>query len=276
MTVETLEGVPGLDTIVGADAEIAKVLARNEDPWLHAVHLAHEGPGLHCRLVLEQPNPGREFASWEDLPAGLRSAMTTLPGSEVMGAYIALPSDRVFFDPDRNRNPWLDGVAGLSGMGDDLVAESSATDEDEVDAFSAQADAGSYAVADHEATVKTRGSAQRVFADRVKSNYGWRCALTGITTREFLVASHIVPWSVDESIRLDPANGICLSTFVDRAFDIGYIRIHEDYTVHIDWELVGADEALKEALAPFDGRSLTLPSTSPPNPDLLRRRLDSS
>jgi hypothetical protein len=272
-TVETLEGMPGLDTIARADAEMAKVLATNEDPWLLAVHLAHEGPVLHSRLVLEQPNTGREFASWNDLPAGLRSAMTTLSGNEVMGAYIALPSDRMFFDPDRNRDPWLDGVAGLTGAGDDLVAESSGTDEDEVDALTAQVDAGSYAVADQEVTAKTRGSAQRVFADRVKSNYGWRCAMTGIATREFLVAAHIVPWSEDESIRLDPANGICLSTFVDRAFDGGYIRIHDDYTVHVDWGRVGADGALREALAPIDGRSLTLPDKSQPNPDFLRRRL---
>ena len=107
----------------------------------------------------------------------------------------------------------------------------------------------------------------------VKPNYGWKCALTGIATREFLVASHIVPWSDDESIRLDPANGICLSTFVDRAFDTGYLAIHEDYCAQINWSRVGADQTLREALAPYDGQKLTLPATAPPNPEFLRRRL---
>lgn len=159
---------------------------------------------------------------------------------------------------------------------DDALAESGDVDESEVEALRSQLLEGSFSVPDQFVTSRTRGSAQRVFARQVKRNYGWRCALTGITTREFLVASHIVPWSEDESIRLDPANGICLSTLVDRAFDTGHLVIHDDYTVHVDWDRVASDGYLRAALEPFQGRSLTLPSIAPPNPEFLKRRLADS
>lgn len=166
--------------------------------------------------------------------------------------------------------------AVVAPASDDAVTESSEVDDEEVEALHSQALRGDFAVPDQYLTARTRGSAQRVFADSVKTNYDWTCALTGIHTPAFLVASHIVPWSEDESIRLDPANGICLSTFADRAFDEGYLLIHDDCTVHVDWIRVGADDALRAALRPFDGQNLRPPATSPPNPEFLRRRLSNS
>lgn len=161
------------------------------------------------------------------------------------------------------------------GTSDDALAESLDADDVEVEALRSQVLSGTYAVPDEYVTAKTRGSSQQLFASMVKSNYGWTCALSGIATREFLVASHIVPWSQDESIRLDPANGICLSTFVDRAFDARYLAIHEDCRVQINWSYVGTDKALSEALASYDGQKLALPAVAPPNPEFLRRRLSS-
>lgn len=173
---------------------------------------------------------------------------------------------------------WPDPAAeeALIPASDDVIAESSNVDESEVEALRSQLLDGNFSVPDRLLTSKTRGSAQRVFAGRVKSNYSWRCALTGITTRDFLVASHIVPWSEDESIRLDPANGICLSTLVDRAFDTGHLVIQADYTVHVDFDRVSSDDCLRAALEPFDGQVLTTPPTAPPNPEFLKRRLDGS
>jgi predicted restriction endonuclease len=82
-----------------------------------------------------------------------------------------------------------------------------------------------------------------------KANYGNRCAITGITTRSFLIAAHVVPWSEDQSIRLDPSNGICLSLLVDRAFENGCLEIEDDYTIRIDWGRVGGDSELRRANA---------------------------
>jgi hypothetical protein len=161
-----------------------------------------------------------------------------------------------------------------AGTADDAIAEAAETDPSLVERFAERIAASDYTVEDRYASTKTRGSAQRAFADAVKKNYDFRCAITGITTRAFLVASHIVPWAEDETTRLDPSNGICLSTFVDRAFDTGYISIDESKVVHVEKQLID-DEALLKALLPYDGQLLALPSAAAPNPEYLRWRFAS-
>jgi hypothetical protein len=99
-----------------------------------------------------------------------------------------------------------------------------------------------------------------------------RCAITGIETREFLVAAHIVPWSTDQSIRLDPSNGICLSLLVDRAFEKGYLLIEDDHTIRIDWDRVGDDHELRTWLKPYEGKTLNAPTDGPPKAEYLQRR----
>ena len=61
------------------------------------------------------------------------------------------------------------------------------------------------------------------FQKRIKQNYSYRCAITGIKTKDFLVVTHIIPWHENEFIRLDPSNGICLSLFLAKAFKKGFI-----------------------------------------------------
>lgn len=78
--------------------------------------------------------------------------------------------------------------------------------------------------------VKTRVN-QNVFRQIVMANYSGKCAISGIDIPELLVASHIVPWAKDEKERLNPENGICLSSLYDKAFDNGYISINEHYEV---------------------------------------------
>ena len=70
--------------------------------------------------------------------------------------------------------------------------------------------------------VKTRVN-QNVFRKIVLANYNGKCALTGIDISELLVACHIIPWSENEQERLNPENGICLSSLYDKAFDKGLI-----------------------------------------------------
>ena len=78
--------------------------------------------------------------------------------------------------------------------------------------------------------VKTRVN-QNVFRQIVLANFDGRCALTGIDLSELLVASHIIPWSKDEKERLNPENGICLSSLYDKAFDKGLISFTNDNQV---------------------------------------------
>ncbi|MBB5832519.1 HNH endonuclease [Brachybacterium aquaticum] len=157
---------------------------------------------------------------------------------------------------------------------DDLTAEAAPVNPDLVREFDQRIPEGQFAVEDREVLTRTRGSARRSFAEEVKSNYQWTCALTGIGTRAFLVASHIVPWSEDTSIRLDPSNGICLSTFVDRAFDAGYLEITPDGVSRVRWERVGDDAPLREELSRFDGVALARPQAGAPDPEKLRRRVE--
>jgi len=205
--------------------------------------------------------------------------------------YLRRPGDGLFFDPTRNHDAWSrpaplpmavaesadDLLQALEGRfpaipQEDSTAEGLETDPVEVEDFRNQIAQGSYAVDDATATTKTRGSAQRAFADAVKANYGNRCAITGLTTKDFLIASHIVPWSKDHNIRLDPSNGICLSLLVDRAFEKGYLTIEDDLTIRIDEDRIGKDEELRRQLQQFHGKALSPPRKQPPRIEYLQRR----
>lgn len=123
---------------------------------------------------------------------------------------------------------------------------------------------GDYEVEGKRVSVKVRGSAQNVFAKEVKRHYQYKCAITGIETKSFLIASHIVPWSENEKIRIDPSNGICLSSLVDKAFDQGYITISDDYKVLLSDELK-KDKLLYEELKKYENKLINLPTKYKPN-----------
>lgn len=79
-------------------------------------------------------------------------------------------------------------------------------------------------------SVKTRVG-QNFFRNAVLNNFDSKCAICGINIPEMLRASHIVPWSKDEQARVNPENGLCLSSLYDDAFDRGFIGISTDYKV---------------------------------------------
>ncbi|WP_332632554.1 HNH endonuclease [Halalkalibacter flavus] len=128
-----------------------------------------------------------------------------------------------------------------------------------------------YFVDDHISEQKTR-IGHKVFADKVKLNYGYKCAITGLTTKEFLVASHIVPWSESKEHRLDPQNGICLSVLLDKAFDKGYIGISSDYRIKLAPKL-SKDKVLYGLLKPYSQKKLKYPKLSPPKQSFLEWHL---
>ena len=61
-------------------------------------------------------------------------------------------------------------------------------------------------------------------------HWAGRCPLTGITDAALLRASHIKPWAACDSDeeRLDPYNGLLLSSLWDAAFDAGLVRFGDD------------------------------------------------
>ncbi|WP_028862783.1 HNH endonuclease [Psychromonas aquimarina] len=74
------------------------------------------------------------------------------------------------------------------------------------------------------------------------------CALTGYSNTDFLIASHIKPWSKSNDIeRLDPNNGFLLLANIDKAFDRGYITFTDKGKIRIsecldDYKALGLSE----------------------------------
>jgi putative restriction endonuclease len=117
---------------------------------------------------------------------------------------------------------------------------------------------------------------QHFFRELVLTNYDSKCALTGIDLTELLVASHIIPWADNEEERLNPANGICLSSLYDKAFDCGLISFQDDGQVIFSSRLegnVGKDYYAKHFQI-IKGRKLATPQKYNLNPAFLEWHRD--
>lgn len=111
---------------------------------------------------------------------------------------------------------------------------------------------------------------QSKFRKLVLANFNHRCCLSGIEEPDLLVASHIVPWSEDREIRLDPANGLCLSVLYDKLFDKGYLTFTDELQVVITPQPAVSD-ALRSILEEVAGRYAAKPVNTPINPEYLAR-----
>lgn len=121
-------------------------------------------------------------------------------------------------------------------------------------------------------TVKTRRG-QQFFRQSILNAYGVRCCISGIAVPRLLVASHIRPWGAFPSDRLNPRNGLCLSSLHDAAFDAGLITLDEGFRVTLSPALKKnfSQPALEQNFAPYEGKSIRLPEKlSEPSPDYLR------
>ena len=81
--------------------------------------------------------------------------------------------------------------------------------------------------------VTTSRVGQDFFRAAVLSAYNGRCCITGLSVPSLLVASHIVPWSHDETNRVNPRNGLLLSALHDKAFDNGLLTVDDDMTIQV-------------------------------------------
>ena len=80
---------------------------------------------------------------------------------------------------------------------------------------------------------------QDFFRESVLASYNYKCCITGLPIPTLLIASHIKPWAVSNPTteRTNPANGLCLNAFHDRAFDSGLITVKTDYTICLSSQL---------------------------------------
>lgn len=107
---------------------------------------------------------------------------------------------------------------------------------------------------------------QHFFRRAVLSSYRGRCCMSGLSEPKLLVASHIVPWSKDKEIRLNPSNGLCLSAIHDKVFDQGLATLTDDFRIVLSEKLRHRDdEFIKVALLPLEGRQIELPERFMPS-----------
>ena len=128
-------------------------------------------------------------------------------------------------------------------------------------------------------SITKRRKGQDYFRRMILANYRGRCALTGISVPQLLLASHIIPWA-DKSHkkdRLNPCNGICLSALYDKAFDKGLFTISpDDYTIQLSSALreYGTQEYFDKQFGSISGKQITMPIEYKPNRDFLAYHRD--
>lgn len=116
------------------------------------------------------------------------------------------------------------------------------------------------------ATVQVRVNQAR-FRRAILANYNTTCCISGLAVPRLLVASHIVPWSMDHHNRLNPRNGLCLSALHDKAYDQGLITVLPDFTIRVSpvFHAATTDTFTQAAIAAFDGKSIRLPERFKPD-----------
>jgi predicted restriction endonuclease len=79
-----------------------------------------------------------------------------------------------------------------------------------------------------------------------------------------------VPWRIDETNRLNPSNGLCLSMLHDKAFDIGILTITEDMTIRVSQKCTdNTDDFFNSALFAYNGKPIFLPKKFRPHAEFL-------
>ena len=108
---------------------------------------------------------------------------------------------------------------------------------------------------------------QWFFREAVLSSYNFSCTVCKLNLPAMLNASHIVPWSVDESRRADPSNGLTFCVFHDRAFDRGLMTIDKNFRVVLSKEVkvMDAPKLHRVGFLEIEGQSIILPDKFRPD-----------
>lgn len=102
---------------------------------------------------------------------------------------------------------------------------------------------------------------QAFFRDSVINNFGGCCGVSRLSIRDLLVASHILPWSLFPTERLNVRNGLSLSRLHDAAFDRGLISFDEGLRLVLSKRLWTSlpDPVINDYFGRYSGTSLYLP-----------------
>lgn len=119
-------------------------------------------------------------------------------------------------------------------------------------------------------TVRTR-LGQQFFRQTVLNAYEMKCCISGVNVPRLLIASHIKPWGQFPEHRLDPANGLCLSSLHDAAFDSGLLTLDGEFRVVLSPRLAAffPNPALELNFLQHEGRRIFMPSRFAPSSEFL-------
>ena len=114
---------------------------------------------------------------------------------------------------------------------------------------------------------------QGVFRLMILKIYNESCCITGLNIPTVNRASHIIPWTEEHDIRLDPKNGLCLSATYDAAFDKHLISLDEDYRIIISKNIADyyKSDIVKQYFQRKVGDKITLPSSYLPKQEYLEK-----
>ena len=123
---------------------------------------------------------------------------------------------------------------------------------------------------EREALIKVRVN-QAVFRRIVLANYDYKCCITGIDQPELIIASHILPWSIDSKNRLNPKNGLAFNALHDKAFDNGLITITEDFKVRVSPQLLKKpSKSVEQFFVRYHNKKILIPRKFIPDVEFLR------
>lgn len=112
--------------------------------------------------------------------------------------------------------------------------------------------------------VQRRG--QEKFSLKVKENYDWHCCFPGcdINDKNFLVGAHIDRWADNVEKRGNISNGLCLCCIHDRAFELGYFSIDDEYKIVLSKNNnIYNNYFLKKYIKPFERMRIVLGRIQP-------------
>jgi putative restriction endonuclease len=121
-----------------------------------------------------------------------------------------------------------------------------------------------------EAFVKVRLT-QRFFREMVLSSYRTRCAVCSLPEESILIAGHIIPWSINASLRMNPRNGICMCALHDKAFDKGLISITDDFKLAVSKTIkrLHNEVSIQRGFLVYEGVKIRLPDRFVPDGEFI-------
>ena len=98
--------------------------------------------------------------------------------------------------------------------------------------------------------------------------YEGKCALCDIAEPSLLIASHIVPWSMDKENRLNPANAILLCVLHDKLFESGLISFDDNMNTLISKSLTKSKSKFLKDIIRLS-TTFRMPKSNPPQKPFL-------